>query len=99
MKHWIINNDVLFQDSSDDGWGLYGKPHSLNYTPSPEMNSSSIFSEETINLDLNNLINKQKDDGRWDTWYGISDGTKMEWDGIQTLYTLRILKNYNRIEK
>ena len=43
-------------------------------------------------------FNKQKQDGRWDTWYGISKGTKLEWAGIQTLWTLKILKNYDRIE-
>ncbi len=98
MKHWILNDDILCKDTSDDGWGLYGKPHSLNYARSPEGILHSIFSQETLNTDLNTLITKQKEDGRWDTWYGISEGTKLEWAGIQTLYTLRILNNYNRIE-
>ena len=44
------------------------------------------------------LIKHQKNDGRWDTWYGISEGTKLEWAGIQTLWTLKVLKNYNRVE-
>jgi hypothetical protein len=48
---------------------------------------------------LETLISKQKEDGRWDTWYGISEGTKLEWAGIQTLWVLKVLKNYDRIEK
>ena len=58
----------------------------------------SLFTKETIESDIKELINRQKNDGRWDTWYGISEGTKLEWTGIQTLWTLNILKNYDRIE-
>ncbi len=58
----------------------------------------SLFTKETIESDIKELINRQKNDGRWDTWYGISEGTKLEWAGIQTLWTLKILKNYDRIE-
>ena len=59
----------------------------------------SIFAKDTIESDLQTLIEKQKEDGRWDTWYGISEGTKLEWAGIQTLSALKTLKNYDRIEK
>ena len=78
--------------------GLYGKPHSLNYAPSSKSMLYSLFTKETIESDIKELINRQKNDGRWDTWYGISEGTKLEWAGIQTLWTLKILKNYDRIE-
>ncbi len=99
LKKWILADGVLCLDRSDDGWGLYGKPHSLYYAPSPDSILSSIFSEEMIDSDLNELINRQKDDGRWDTWYGLSEGMKLEWAGIQTLWTLKTLKNYDRIEQ
>ena len=79
------------------GWGLYGKPHSLCYAPSPDGILNPIFSKEMIHADLDELINRQKSDGRWDTWYGLSEGMKLEWAGIQTLWTLKILKNYDRI--
>ena len=98
LKKWILEDGVLCKDINDDGWGLYGKPHSLNYASSPTGILNSIFSKEIINSDLDELIKRQKKDGRWDTWYGISEGTKLEWAGIQTLSTLKILKNYNRIE-
>ncbi|GAA4883196.1 hypothetical protein GCM10023311_01640 [Flaviramulus aquimarinus] len=99
LKHWILADGVLCKDLSDDGWGLYGKPHSLNYAPSPKSILSPIFSQETIDADIKTLINRQKSDGRWDTWYGISEGTKLEWAGIQTLSVLKALKHYDRIEK
>ena len=53
---------------------------------------------DQINSDLTTLIQKQKEDGRWDTWYGISDGTKLEWAGIQTVWVLKVLKDYGRID-
>lgn len=99
LKNWILNNGIICEDSSDEGWGLYGKPHSLNYATSSESILYSIFTKETIESDIKELINKQKEDGRWDTWYGISEGTKLEWAGIQTLWTLKVLKNYGKIEK
>jgi hypothetical protein len=98
IKAWILAEGVLCTDKSDEGWGLYGKPHSLNYAPTPGSILSSMFAEEMINADLNEVIRRQKDDGRWDTWYGFSEGMKLEWAGIQTLWTLKILKNYDRIE-
>ena len=58
----------------------------------------SLFTKETIESDIKELINRQKNDSRWDTWYGISEGSKLEWAGIQTLGTLKILKNYDCIE-
>ena len=99
LKNWILNNGIICEDRSDKGWGLYGKPHSLNYATSPEGILYSIFTKETIKSDIKELINRQKEDGRWDTWYGISEGTKLEWAGIQTLWTLKVLKNYGAIEK
>ncbi|WP_340201771.1 hypothetical protein [Ascidiimonas sp. W6] len=99
LKNWIIADGVLCNDPSDQGWGLYGKPHRLMYAPDPESILSPLFSKETIQLDLDRLISKQKEDGRWDTWYGISEGTKLEWAGIQTLWTLKVLKAYGRIEQ
>ena len=99
LKNWISNNGIICENKTDEGWGLYGKPHSLNYAASSEGILYSIFTKETLKSDLDTLISKQKEDGRWDTWYGISEGTKLEWAGIQTLWALKILKNYNRIEK
>ena len=99
LKNWISNNGIISEDKTDEGWGLYGKPHRLNYATSPDSILYSIFTKESLKSDMDALINKQKEDGRWDTWYGISEGTKLEWAGIQTLSVLKTLKNYNRIDK
>lgn len=98
LKKWILAEGVICNDRSDEGWGLYGKPHCLYYAPSPAGILSPIFSKVMIDEDIDELIRRQKDDGRWDTWYGLSEGMKLEWAGIQTLWTLKTLKNYNRIE-
>jgi len=68
------------------------------YAPAPDSLLSPIFSPVQIEKDLNALVTKQEEDGRWDTWYGISEGMKLEWAGIQTLWTLKVLKNYGRID-
>ena len=99
LKNWIVAEGVLCNDKTDEGWGLYGKPHSLNYAHSPESVLYPIFSKERISADLDELVNRQKNDGRWDTWYGLSEGMKLEWAGIQTLWALKTLRNYNRIER
>ncbi len=98
LKRWISKKGVICEDKSDDAWGLYGKPHRLNYATAPENILCSLFAKETIESDLKELISRQREDGRWDTWYGISEGTKLEWAGIQTLWVLKVLKNYGRIE-
>lgn len=98
LKKWISKKGIICEDKSDDGWGLYGKPHRLNYATSPENILFSLFTTATLESDLKELISRQRDDGRWDTWYGISEGTKLEWAGIQTLWVLKVLKNYGRIE-
>ncbi len=98
LKKWILAEGVICKDRFDEGWGLYGKPHSLYYAPSPKSVLYPIFSKEMIDADLDELIKRQKADGRWDTWYGLSEGMKLEWAGIQTLWTLKALKNYGRIK-
>ncbi|MEM1219586.1 MAG: hypothetical protein AAGH79_11760 [Bacteroidota bacterium] len=99
LKGWILTDGVLCLDRSDEGWGLYEKPHSLCYAPSPNSILHSIFPANMIESDLNELVNRQQPDGRWDTWYGLSEGMKLEWAGIQTLWALKTLKNYGRIEE
>ena len=99
LKRWILADGVLSTDYGDGGWGLYGKPHTLCYAPAPDSILAPIFTNEMIDADLDQLIQHQKEDGRWDTWYGLSEGMKLEWAGIQTLWTLKTLKSYDRIEK
>jgi hypothetical protein len=99
LKNWILADGVICTDKSDNGWGLYGKPHSLNFASSTHSILYSLFDAKTIESDIAELISRQKEDGRWDTWYGISEGTKLEWAGIQTMWTLKTLKNHDSIDK
>ena len=98
LKAWIMEDGVLCHNPKEEGWGLYGKPHSLMYAPAPDSLLSPIFSAAQIEKDLDGLIAMQQEDGCWDTWYGISEGMKLEWAGIQTLWTLRVLNHYGRIK-
>ena len=98
LKAWIMEEGVLCHNPKEKGWGLYGKPHSLMYAPAPDSLLSPIFSAAQIEKDLDGLIAMQQEDGCWATWYGISEGMKLEWAGIQTLWTLRVLNHYGRIE-
>ena len=50
LKKWILADGVLCKDKSDEGWGLYGKPHSLYYASSSESILYPLFSKEILNL-------------------------------------------------
>lgn len=98
LKAWILEEGVLCQDKSHKNWGLYGSPNSLTYSPHPNCTLRSLFTDEQIQDDLAETIRRQEEDGRWDTSYGLSEGMKLEWAGIQTLSTLKVLKAYGVIE-
>lgn len=98
LKGWILEDGVLCKDRSHEKWGLYGSPNSLGYAPHPKCTLRSTFTDQQIEEDLKETIRRQKEDGRWDTSYGLSEGMKLEWAGIQTLSTLNVLKAYDRIE-
>lgn len=98
VKKWIREDGVLCHDRSHENWGLYGSPNSLTYAPGPNATLRSMFSQSEIDEDLDETISKQKEDGRWPNSYGLSEGMKLEWAGIQTLSTLKTLKAYGRIE-
>ena len=68
------------------------------YAPWPRHRLSSIFSTKRINRYLEGLIKAQKGDGRWNNWYGLGEGMKIEWAGIQTLWSLNVLKAYGKID-
>ncbi|MEM8510178.1 MAG: hypothetical protein AAF717_20260 [Bacteroidota bacterium] len=68
-------------------------------TPSPGSISYPLFSKETVTGNLSELINRRKEDGKWDTLYGLSKGMQLEWPRIPTLWTLLVLKNSNSLRK
>ena len=98
LKEWIREDGVLCRDQSHENWGLYGSPNSLTYAPTPDATLRDAFTEAEIDSDLDETIRRQAEDGRWANSYGLSEGMKLEWAGIQTLTTLRTLKAYGRID-
>jgi hypothetical protein len=57
-----------------DRWGSYGFPNSLTYAPTPDSILNAAFSKDQIVGDLDEIIRRQEEDGRWKTDYGISEG-------------------------
>ena len=98
LQTWIREEGVLCNDPSDTNWGLYGSPNSLSYVRTPHETLRSAFTQEELDRDLDETIRRQHADGRWSNPYGLTEGMKLEWDGIQTLKTLQTLKAYGRIE-
>jgi hypothetical protein len=89
---------VVWHDLGQEGIGLFGKPTPLNYAPWPDSLLRSCFTEREISFHLDGLIQRQKEDGRWATPWGTSAGTRLEWDGMQTLWSLRVLVANGRME-
>lgn len=98
LMGWIGEDGVLCKDRKNENWGLYGSPNSLTYASSPGATLSKAFTKEEVDLDLDEMIRRQCSDGRWANPYGLTEGMKLEWAGIQTLSTLKILKAYGRID-
>jgi hypothetical protein len=98
IKKRILEPGIICYDPNQKNIGLHGVPLPLNYAPTPESILRSEFSDEQIEQDLDRLVTQQQDDGRWATVYGVSPGSRLEWDGMYTLNILNILKAYGRIE-
>ncbi|HJN49406.1 MAG: hypothetical protein QGI68_21380 [Pseudomonadales bacterium] len=93
----VSSDAVLCTDPAEADWGLYGHPSSVSYAPSPDSLLRGAFSMHRIDEDLDTLIERQCTDGRWATNYGISERTRLDWDGIYTLESLLTLRAYGRI--
>lgn len=98
IKERILAPGIISFDPSQENIGLHGNPSPLNYAPTPDSGLRPVFSDEQVERDLDRLIVQQHEDGGWATSYGISPGTRLEWDGMYTLNVLKILKAYGRIE-
>jgi hypothetical protein len=76
----------------------------LEFIDSPESRYFLKYSDR-LPTELDYLIDDQAMDGSWEpywSWYRFEDDWKIakeEWKGIITLKNLRVLRNFNRIEK
>jgi hypothetical protein len=69
----------------------------LDWAPSPESPCRVLFDQETIDLHLEALLQRQQPDGGWTiNWDPISPGVALEWRGWVTIEALKILKAYGK---
>jgi hypothetical protein len=69
----------------------------LDWAPSPESPCRVLFDQETIDLHLNALLQRQQPDGGWPiNWDPISPGVELEWRGWVTIEALKVLKAYGK---
>ena len=73
IKKWIREEGILCSDRSHENWGLYGSPNSLTYASKPSDTLRNAFTQEEIDLDLDETIGRQQEDGRWANPYGLSE--------------------------
>jgi|TARA_B100000315_G_scaffold260303_1_gene320702 hypothetical protein len=97
LRQRVSSDATLCTDPSEPNWGLYGHPSSISFAPSSDSLLRPAFSAERIEQDLDTLIERQCEDGRWATNYGISERTRLDWDGIYTLEALLTLRAYGRL--
>ena len=81
-------------DPDDESYGLTP----LVFAPTPRSRWRSLFDDAAIDAHLERLAEKQQDDGGWDvTWEPPSEASRLEWRGIVTLTSLRVLRAYRRL--
>ena len=97
IKGRVSRPGVVSHDFTDPDLGVYGHPTPLSYAPRPDSPLRPIFSDEDVNRHLDALIGRQQADGRWRNPWGISEGTRLEWDGMETLDALLVLKANGRL--
>jgi hypothetical protein len=67
----------------------------LDWAPSPKSPCRVLFDQETIDLHLKALLQRQQPDGGWAiNWDPISPGVELEWRGWVTIEALKVLKAY-----
>ena len=73
--------------------GYVQKP--LAWAPTPQSFCRRLFDDETIDMHLTALANRQQDDGGWPiSWDPISPAVEIEWRGRITIAILRTLDAY-----
>ncbi|MDQ3398852.1 MAG: hypothetical protein M3498_03725 [Deinococcota bacterium] len=77
--------------------GYVKKP--LDWAPTPDHPCRSLFSDEVIGANLDELIAQQQEDGGWLVpWPALSPGCELAWRSWVSLGALRTLRAYGRLE-
>lgn len=86
--------DMFHLDPGAPGYGL----SPLDIAPSPEAAWRKAFTDEQISGHLDKTVAAQEPDGGWPiTWTAPSAAALLEWRGIVTVGSLRVLKAYGRL--
>lgn len=94
----LESGNHVCRDLGNPHLGLFGTQSPINFAPAPNSTLHSAFSSDELDRNLDAFIGLQNEDGSWKTNYGINDFTRTEWDGMFTLWVLKALKAYGRIE-
>jgi hypothetical protein len=71
----------------------------LDWAPTPGSWCRELFSDGAIDQHLRALATQQQDDGGWAiSWPAVSPACELEWRGQLTVQTLKVLKDYGRLE-
>ncbi|HLO33111.1 MAG TPA: hypothetical protein VK249_28450 [Anaerolineales bacterium] len=71
----------------------------LTWAPAPGSICRDLFEDDQINLHLKALADQQQADGGWlISWTAVSPGCELEYRGVVTVRTLRMLKEYGYLQ-
>ena len=69
-----------------------------HYAPAPSSLAHTLYKPELIEQHLDALTNSQQDDGGWAiSWPAVSPGCELEYRGVVTLNSLKVLRAYGKV--
>lgn len=87
--------DHLRLDPQDPAYGVTP----LDYAPTPDSPWRGLFDDDVIDGHLDRLEHDQQDDGGWAlTWEPPGQAATLAYRGIVTLWALRVLRAYGRVD-
>jgi hypothetical protein len=93
---WLAKAQWYRADPDDPSYGVTP----LDLAPEPDGPWSHLFETATIEGHLDRLQRDQQPDGGWAiTWEPPSTASTLEWRGMLTLWALRVLRAYGRLEE
>ena len=92
---WLAKAQWYRADPDDPSYGVTP----LDLAPEPDGPWSHLFDQATIDGHLDRLQRDQQPDGGWAiTWEPPGTASTLEWRGMLTLWALRVLRAYGRLE-
>jgi hypothetical protein len=92
---WLAKAQWYRADPEDPSYGVTP----LDVAPEPDGPWSHLFDTATIEGHLDRLQRDQQPDGGWAiTWDPPGTASTLEWRGMLTLWALRVLRAYGRVE-